>query len=114
MSLVRRPIESFTFFSTTSLGEPISSSIYTSPAVSVPLSSHSSPVWSNIKPAAMSTVVESKQHTENEKLSIDRLCDLFQLHSAPEIDLEVFKGDPLEFSFFMTSFQEVVEKKVKD
>ena len=102
------------FSTKTSLGEPISSSIYTSPAVSVPLSSHSSPVWSNIKPAAMSTVVESKQHTENEKLSIDRLCDLFQLHSAPEIDLEVFKGDPLEFSFFMTSFQEVVEKKVKD
>lgn len=90
----------------------------TTPPIGVPRNTtKNTPITSSlsdIKPAAMSTVVDIERNTDTDKLSIDRLCDLFQLHSAPEIDLEVFKGDPLEFSYFMTSFEEVVEKKVKD
>ena len=79
------------------------SSVYTSPRVctatvpSVPI----------VSTAAVPSVVYSDK-------SIEKLCELFQLQSAPDIDLDVFKGDPLEFNFFITSFQEVVEKKIKD
>ena len=46
--------------------------------------------------------------------SADTLCDLLKLQSAPEVSLDVFNGDPLEFHFFMSCFENVVESKVND
>ena len=50
----------------------------------------------------------------NSDSTVDKLCELFQMQSAPDINLDIFDGDPLEFNFFITSFQEVVEKKIRD
>lgn len=42
------------------------------------------------------------------------LFKLLQLQSAPEVDIEPFNGDPLNFNYFMAMFKEVVESKVDD
>ena len=42
------------------------------------------------------------------------LCEILKRQCAPEVELDTFEGDPLEFRYFMSSFEEVVENKVTD
>ena len=42
------------------------------------------------------------------------LCKLVKEQSAPQIDLEPFDGNPLEYKYFMSMFKESVEKKIED
>ena len=42
------------------------------------------------------------------------MCKLVNQQSAPEIDIDVFGGNPLEFHYFMAVFDEAVEKKIED
>ena len=42
------------------------------------------------------------------------LCSLLRQQSAPDVDIQTFRGDPLEYHFFMSSFREAVERKVDD
>ena len=42
------------------------------------------------------------------------LCKLIQQQGAPEVDLDNFSGDPLEYHYFMEVFKEVVEKKIEN
>ena len=42
------------------------------------------------------------------------MCKLVNEQSAPEIDIDVFGGNPLEFHYFMAVFHEAVEKKIED
>ena len=44
----------------------------------------------------------------------EMMCKLVNQESAPEIDIDVFGGNPLEFHYFMAVFDEVVEKKIED
>ena len=39
----------------------------------------------------------------------DVLCQLLKQQSAPDVDINVFDGNPLNFKYFMTFFREVVE-----
>ena len=39
----------------------------------------------------------------------DVLCQLLKRQSAPDVDINVFDGNPLNFKYFMTFFREVVE-----
>ena len=39
---------------------------------------------------------------------------MFQYLQAPEVNIDTFKVDPLEFLYFIASFEEVVERKIKD
>ena len=42
------------------------------------------------------------------------LCNLVvKQQSAPDVDLDVFDGNPLEFHYFMTLFHALVEKKIE-
>ena len=43
---------------------------------------------------------------------MDVLCQLVKQQSAADIELAVFDGNPLDFHYFMTFFQEVVEKRI--
>ena len=36
------------------------------------------------------------------------------MNAAPDVDLDTFSGDPLEYKYFRTSFKEVVERRVHD
>ena len=42
------------------------------------------------------------------------MCDLFCHQSAPEVEIEIFRGDPLEYHRFLSVFREVVELKKDD
>ena len=39
---------------------------------------------------------------------------LLEQQSAPDVDIDVFDGNPLNFKYFMTLFREVVESKIED
>ena len=41
-------------------------------------------------------------------------CELLRQQSAPELDIDIFDGNPMDFHYFMAVFKEVVEKKVTD
>ena len=42
------------------------------------------------------------------------LCNLLRQQSAPDVDIPVFTGNPLEYHYFMSSFKEAVECKIDD
>ena len=42
------------------------------------------------------------------------MCDLLCHQSAPEVEIETFRGDPLEYDYFISVFREVVELKIDD
>ena len=42
------------------------------------------------------------------------LCNLVKQQSAPDVDLDVFDGNPLEYHCFMTLFHELAEKRIED
>ena len=42
----------------------------------------------------------------------DKVIDLLRYLQAPEVDIDVFNGDPLEFLYFMSLFCENVETKI--
>ena len=44
----------------------------------------------------------------------EMMCRLLKQQSAPEIEIDVFDGNPMEFHYFMAVFNEVVEKRVDD
>ena len=42
------------------------------------------------------------------------ICKLFQQQGAPEVEVDKFSGNPLEYQYFSIMFKEVVERKIKD
>ena len=44
----------------------------------------------------------------------DMMYKLLLQHSGPDIEVDVFDGNPSEFNYFMSLFEEVVESKVED
>ena len=44
----------------------------------------------------------------------DMLCKMMNQQSAPEIDLDVFDGNLLNFHYFMAVFREAIKKKIED
>ena len=42
------------------------------------------------------------------------ICKLSQQQGAPEVELDKFSGNPLEYQYFSTMFREVVERKIRD
>ena len=57
---------------------------------------------------------QEKEGLSSEKKIVDALCHLVKQQSAPDIELDVFDGNPLDFHYFMTLFHEVVEKRIDD
>ena len=45
---------------------------------------------------------------------MDALCHLVKKQSAPDTELDVFAGNPLDFHYFIKLFHEVVEKRIDD
>ena len=44
----------------------------------------------------------------------DALCELLKLQGTPDVALDCYDGDPLNYKYFITTFEEVVEKEVTD
>ena len=61
--------------------------------------------------------VKDQQHANNLRRNNDvnvaeMMWKLVNEQSAPEIDIHVFGGNPLEFHYFMAAFDEAVENKI--
>ena len=50
----------------------------------------------------------------NNQTTADILCQLLKQQSAPDVDIEVFDGNLLNFKYFTSIFKEVVESKIED
>ena len=68
---------------------------------------------------------EDNGHCEDNKIQKDpvvglqnniaeMLCKLVKEQSAPQVALEPFDGNPLEYKYFMSMFRESVKKKIED
>ena len=56
-----------------------------------------------------------KNNSSKSTDDINKMMFNLQLHqSAPDVEIDTFKGDPLEYHYFMSVFTEAVEKKVSD
>ena len=58
-----------------------------------------------------------KEKTDTNIEQSDILCammKLINLQTAPEVDIDVFNGDPLEYQYFRATFKDVVENKIHD
>ena len=42
------------------------------------------------------------------------LCSLLKQQAIPDVELDVFDGNPLEYHNFMTLFHELVQKQIDD
>ena len=42
------------------------------------------------------------------------MCQLLKQKSGPDVHIDVFDGNPLNFPYFMTLFREAVESKIED
>ena len=42
------------------------------------------------------------------------LCKLLKLYATPEVDMEPFDGNALNYHYFMALFKEVVKSKIDD
>ena len=42
------------------------------------------------------------------------LYQMVKKQSAPSVDIEVFDGNPLRYTYFWSMFREAVEKRIKD
>ena len=42
------------------------------------------------------------------------ICKLFQQQGAPEVEVDKFRGNALEYQSFFSMFKEVVDRKIKD
>ena len=57
---------------------------------------------------------DAVERINHEDQVIDVMKRLIDLHAAPDIEIDIFSGDPLEYRYFRTTFREVVETKVHD
>ena len=59
--------------------------------------------------------LERKTHDREADQNVTELmCKLVNQQNAPELDIDTFDGDPMEFHYFMTIFHKVVERKIDD
>jgi len=49
-----------------------------------------------------------------EKNMMECMMKLVDFHTAPDVDIDVYAGDPLEYEYFRATFKEVVERRIHD
>ena len=60
---------------------------------------------------------EGRSKTESSDVSPDlsrMICDLLLHQSSPKVHIDIFRGDTLEYHYFILVFREVVELKIVD
>ena len=60
-------------------------------------------------------VPEGEASTITQNRPIDQiLCTMMRQQLAPEVDMEVYDGNPLNYNYFLATFKEVVENNIDD
>ena len=55
-----------------------------------------------------------QQRYEDYHSTTQQLCTLINQQSAPDVDIDVFNGNPIEYKYFISIFKEVVESRISD
>ena len=64
----------------------------------------------SIKQEQVNAAGRSKTKSSDVSPDLSRMiCDLLRHQEAPEIEIETFRGDPLEYYYIISVFREVVE-----
>ena len=53
-------------------------------------------------------------HKRDQKNITEMMCELLRQQAAPELEINIFDGNLMDFNYFMAVFKEVVENKVTD
>ena len=61
-----------------------------------------------------STVINSNNENASATQDKSLLTQMVGYLQAPEAEIDVFRGSPLEYEYFMATFHEAVEKKIED
>ena len=59
------------------------------------------------------TAKEEFKHGRNQK-NITEMCELLRQQAVPELEIDIFDGNPMDFHYFIAVFKEVLEDKVTD
>ena len=54
------------------------------------------------------------EYERDQKNVREMMSKLLQQHAAPDLEIDIFDGIPMDFHYFMAVFKEVVENKVTD
>ena len=60
------------------------------------------------------TTNEELEYGRDQKNITDMMCELLKQQPGPELEINIFDGNPMDFHYFMVVFKEVVENKVTD
>ena len=55
---------------------------------------------------------KEKLEYEKDLKNVTEMCELLQQQTAPDLEIDIFDGNPMHFHYFMAAFKEVVENKV--
>ena len=50
----------------------------------------------------------------NQEDMVGMMSKLIRQQAAPDVDINIFSGDPVDYHYFIVVFEEVVEKKIDD
>ena len=50
----------------------------------------------------------------NQEDMVGMMSKLIRQQAAPDVDIDIFSGDPVDYHYFISVFEEVVEKKIDD
>ena len=60
------------------------------------------------------TTKEELEYEKDQKNVTEMMCELLRQQAAPDLEIDIFDGNPMDFHYFMAVFKEVVENKVTD
>ena len=67
------------------------------------------------KPRDTDEPVDTKTCSDATSLNhLNDLCNFLKTQSAPQVDMDYFYGNPLNYQYFMSLFEELIEKKISD
>ena len=60
------------------------------------------------------TSILEEKSTRFDKQEQQAVVELLRQMQAPDLEIDVFDGDPLHYLYFITNFEEVIEKSIRD
>ena len=54
------------------------------------------------------------EYEKDQKNVTEMMCELLRQQAAPDLEIDIFDGNPMDFHYFTAVFKEVVENKLTD
>ena len=57
------------------------------------------------------TSKEQFKHGRDQRNITEMMCELVRQQTTPELEIDIFDSNPMDFNYFMAIFKEVLENK---